>query len=90
MWREINKICVIIIIHQFDTTKHPKIIYTKNLNNVDIKQKLFEHFETMIKEPQYSRFHNNGTKRFHCNGTKNSSKGSTVIALKTVQKVPLW
>ena len=36
--------------HQFSTIKHRKIIYTKNLNNVDIKQRIFELFETMIKE----------------------------------------
>ena len=38
MLRKINKICIIIVIHQINTTKHRKIIYTKKLNNVDTKQ----------------------------------------------------
>ena len=35
--KKVNKICIIII-HQINTTKYPKIIYTKELNNVDTKQ----------------------------------------------------
>ena len=39
---------------------------------------------------QFKRFHSDGTKfkRFHSDGTKNNLKGSIVMALKTVEKVP--
>ena len=45
---------------------------------------------TVMAIKQFKRFHSDGTKfkRFHSDGTKNNLKGSIVMALKTVEKVP--